>query len=87
MILRLIILIVLISLSVYKLVSWQLKKARHESERIINEYKTDEERTTALKELKRKNFGKAVISYFAFIIEFASSIIYNPDSYKTDFLC
>ena len=57
-----------ISFAVYKLISMELEKARKDSEQILNECKTDEEKTNAITKLKRKNIQRAFGFYFFVIV-------------------
>lgn len=60
-----------IGFTVYKVVSLMMKKASEESSKILNEYKTDEERKIALKNLQKKNSRKALLFYLIMMISIA----------------
>lgn len=70
MLLRIIILVVLllIFLSFYKIISWQLKKQLNEAEKIIKECKTEEECQKSLAMLKKKNIKRSLASYLLFMV-------------------
>lgn len=70
MVVRIIILIfvILLSLSIYKIISSYVKKQLRESERIISECKTEEERQSTLNMLKKKNMKRAMLSYLLFVV-------------------
>ena len=60
-----------VGFTVYKIVSLMMKKASEESSKILNEYKTDEERKIALKNLQKKNSRKALLLYLIMMISIA----------------
>ena len=60
-----------VGFTVYKIVSLMMKKASEESSKILNEYKTDEERKIALKNLQKKNSRKALLFYLIMMISIA----------------
>ena len=60
--------IILIAFAIYKFISWQLKKAQKETTDILKECKSEEERTIALKNIKRKNVKRGIIIYVLFLI-------------------
>ena len=60
-----------VGFTVYKLVSLMMKKESEESSKILNECKTDEERTIALKNLQKKNSRKALLFYLIMMITIA----------------
>lgn len=62
------IVLLLIFLSFYKLISWQLKKQLNEAEKIIKECKTEEERQKSLAMLKKKNIKRSLASYLLFMV-------------------
>ncbi len=53
--------IICTALVIYKLISRELKKNSEIQKKIINEYKSEEERNIALNKLKRKNIKKGII--------------------------
>lgn len=60
--------IVLVGFVVYKLISKEMKKSLEAQTKILNEYKTEEERAAALQLLKRKNIKKSVMIYLCIFI-------------------
>ena len=64
----LIIFVFLLSFTVYKYISKELKKTSKTQQKIMKECKTEDERKEALRNLKRKNIKKSLIFYFALLI-------------------
>lgn len=63
--------VAVVGFTVSKVVSLMIKKASEESSKILNECKTDEERTIALKNLQKKNSRKALLFYLIMMITIA----------------
>ena len=63
-----IVFVFLVGFIVYKFISKELKKSLEIQKKILNDCKTEEERTDALNNLKRNNIKKSIIFYFTLLI-------------------
>ena len=62
------IVIVIVGFVTYKVCSRLIKKSSETQKKIMDEYKTEEDRENALKKLRRKNVKKAIVIYLVFLI-------------------